>query len=584
MKDLKDQIHNLLDKGWGAPVLFVKKKDDSMRLCIDYRELNRVTVKNKYHLPMIEDLFVQLQGASVFSKINLQSRYHQPKVRKSDVHKMTFRMRYGHYEFMVMPFGLMNAPVIFMDLMNRVFQPYLDHFVIVFIDDTLIYSKSKEKHSQHLRTILQTLQDRRLYANFSKFLMQHDRVIAYASRQLKVHEKNYPTNDLELEAVKELNMKQRMWLELVKDYDCDISYHPSKENVFADALEECSDHSVIDKETSARRDSVVKTEHQRPPWKLRPLPIPEWKRENITVDFVTGLPRTTGGNNDIWVIVDWLTTSAHFLPIKKTFTMTQYAELYIREITRLHGILVSIVYILEESALSIGYQVAIQYNISPAERRSPLYWDEIGEKAITGPELVQITIEKVAIIREKLKVGQDRQKSWADLKRRPLEFEVGEKSYVKVSPMKGVVRFSKSGKLNPRYVGPFEILERIRTLAYRLALPPDISRIYNVVHVLQLIRYIPDSSHIHEVAPLLLDGNLNEELKYEEVPIYIVDTKEQVLCHRTIPYVKIQWSNHTERESTWELEEKMRTLYPHLLKDQANSSFDEETLNKEGRI
>ncbi|XP_075473950.1 uncharacterized protein LOC142505009 [Primulina tabacum] len=154
-----------------------------------------------------------------------------------------------------------------------------------------------------------------------------------------------------------------------------------------------------------------------------------------------------------------------------------------------------------------------------------MFWDEIGENAITGSELVQITIEKVAIIREKLKAAQDRQKSWADLKRRPLEFEVEEKTYVKFSLMEGVVRFSKSGKLNPRYVGPFEILETIGTLAYRLALPPDMSRIHNVFHVSRLRRYIPESSHINEVAPLLLDGNLNEELKYEEVPIRIVDTK-----------------------------------------------------------
>ncbi|XP_075515709.1 uncharacterized protein LOC142550520 [Primulina tabacum] len=207
--------------------------------------------------------------------------------------------------------------------------------------------------------------------------------------------------------------------------------------------------------------------------------------------------------------------------------------------------------------------------------RSPLYWDEIEEKAITGPELVQITVEKIAIIKEKLKAAQDRQKSWADLKRRPLEFEVREKTYVKVSPMKGVVCFSKSGKLNPRYVGPFIILERIRTLTYRLALRPDMSRIHNVFHVSQLNRYIPDSSHILEVAPLLLDDNLNEELKYE-VPIRLVDTKQQVLRHCTISYVKIQWSNHTERESKWEQEEKMRTLYPYLFKDQDNSSFEDE--------
>ncbi|XP_075500128.1 uncharacterized protein LOC142538715 [Primulina tabacum] len=136
--------------------------------------------------------------------------------------------------------------------------------------------------------------------------------------------------------------------------------------------------------------------------------------------------------------------------------------------------------------------------------RSPLYWDEVGEKAITGPEIVQLTVEKVAIIRERFKTAQDRQKSWADLKRIPLEFEIGEKAYVKVYPMKGVVRFSMSGKLNPRYVGLFEILEKVGTLAYRLALPPDMSRIHNIVHISQLRKYIPDPSRILKVAPLMI--------------------------------------------------------------------------------
>ncbi|XP_073041994.1 uncharacterized protein [Primulina eburnea] len=209
-------------------------------------------------------------------------------------------------------------------------------------------------------------------------------------------------------------------------------------------------------------------------------------------------------------------------------------------------------------------------------------WDEVGEKSITGPELVQETVDKVTIIKERLKIAQDRQKSWADLKRRPVEFTVGEKSYVKVSPMKGVVRFNKAGKLHPRYIGPFEILERIGTLAYRLALPPDMSRIHNVFHVSQLRKYIPDPSHVLETGPLLMESNLNEKLRYEEVPIRILDTKEQVLRRRNISYVKIHWSNHTEREATWELKEKMFEQYPYLFKNLENSSFRDETSNKEG--
>ncbi|KAL4025930.1 hypothetical protein IC575_014336 [Cucumis melo] len=176
LKELKVQLQELLDKGfirpsvspWGAPVLFVKKKDGSMRLCIDYRELNKVTVKNRYPLPRIDDLFDQLQGATVFFKIDLRSGYHQLRIKDEDVPKTAFRSRYGHYEFIVMSFGLTNAPAVFMDLMNRVFREFLDTFVIVFIDDILIYSKTEAEHEKHLRMVLQTLRDNKLYAKFSK--------------------------------------------------------------------------------------------------------------------------------------------------------------------------------------------------------------------------------------------------------------------------------------------------------------------------------------------------------------------------------------------------------------------------------
>ncbi|XP_019251550.1 PREDICTED: uncharacterized protein LOC109230516, partial [Nicotiana attenuata] len=137
-------------------------------MCIDYRQLNKVTIKNKYPLPRIDDLFDQLQGARVFSKIDLRSGYHQLRIRASDVPKTAFRTRYGHYEFLVMSFGLTSAPAAFMELMNRVFRPYLDMFVIVFIDDILVYSRSQEEHEQHLRVVLQTLRDSQLYAEFSK--------------------------------------------------------------------------------------------------------------------------------------------------------------------------------------------------------------------------------------------------------------------------------------------------------------------------------------------------------------------------------------------------------------------------------
>jgi hypothetical protein len=176
LAELNVQLNELLDKGyirpsfspWGCPALFVKKKDQSLSLCVDYRRLNVVTIKNKYPLPRIDILFDQLAGAKVFSKVDLRSGYHQIKIRPEDIPKIAFSTRYGLYECLVMSFGLTNAPAHFMYLMNSVFMPQLDKFVVIFIDDILIYSKSEEEHAQHLRVILQRLRDHQLYVKFSK--------------------------------------------------------------------------------------------------------------------------------------------------------------------------------------------------------------------------------------------------------------------------------------------------------------------------------------------------------------------------------------------------------------------------------
>ena len=176
LQELRVQLQELLDKGfirpstspWGALVLFEKKKNKTLRLFIDYRQLNRVTIKNRYPLPRIDNLFDQLRGARVYSKIDIRTGYHQLRVRDTDIPKTAFRTRYGHFEFSVMPFGLTNAPEAFMDLMHRIFQSYLDQFVIVFVDDILIYSQSEWEHEYHLRIILLLLRDHQLYAKFSK--------------------------------------------------------------------------------------------------------------------------------------------------------------------------------------------------------------------------------------------------------------------------------------------------------------------------------------------------------------------------------------------------------------------------------
>nr|GEY81191.1 hypothetical protein [Tanacetum cinerariifolium] len=295
MKELSNQLKELADKGfirpssspWGALVLFVKKKDGSFRMCIDYQELNKLTVKNRYLLPRINDLFDQLQGSSVYSKIDLRSGYHQLRVREEDIPKTAFRTRYGHYEFQVMSFGLTNAPAVFMDLMNRVYKPYLDKFVIVFIDDILIYSKNKQELKEHLKLILELLKkeqfqdihvdptkiesikdcasprtateirqflglagvpilalpEGRRTSLFTAMLRSKLGALVFALKIWRHYlygtKCTVFTDHKSLQHIldqKELNMRQRRWLELLSDYDCEICYHPGKANVVADAL------------------------------------------------------------------------------------------------------------------------------------------------------------------------------------------------------------------------------------------------------------------------------------------------------------------------------------------------------------
>ncbi|GJU49646.1 putative reverse transcriptase domain-containing protein [Tanacetum coccineum] len=253
MHELSNQLQELAHRGfirpstspWGAPVLFVKKKDGSFRMCIDYQKLNKLTVKNRYLLPRIDHLFDQLQGSSIYSKINLRSGYHQLRVRNEDIPKTAFRTRYRHYEFQVMPFGLTNTPAVFMDLMNRVCKPYLDKFVIVFIDDILTYSR------------------------LGAVLMQREKVIAYASRQLKPHEENYTTHDLELGAVV---FALKIWRHYLYDYNCEIRYHPGKANVVADALSRIK---------PLRVRSLVMTLHPKLPTQILEAQTEAIKEENI---------------------------------------------------------------------------------------------------------------------------------------------------------------------------------------------------------------------------------------------------------------------------------------------------------------
>ena len=922
--ELKQQLEELEKKGfirpssscWGSPVVFVKKHDGTMRMCIDYRELNKVTIKNKYPLPRIDDLFDQLNGAKVFSRLDLAFGFHQMKVEEESIKYTAFNTRYGLYEFLVMPFGLTNAPSYFVDLMNRMFRDFLDKFVVVFIDDILIYSKSEEEHAKHLHQVLSKLSIHGLKAKFSKctfwqygvkflghiithegirvdtgkvvavqswarprtvtevrsflgmagyyrrfikdfsriaipltqltrkeqpylwttkceqafeqlkkalveapvllipevneelevytdasssglgaVLMQHGRVVAYASRQLKPNEVKYATHDLELTAIvyalklwrhyllgtkfqlytdhkslkylfsqKDLNMRQHRWVEFLAAYDLDIVYTPGKANKVADALsrqqvrlatlmmEEFRDlnilsegevlegsvlpesrhnkmleygklslitleSSLIDKigerqdqdlEIKGRKEMLlqgvdvegyeidekgylrkqrrlcvpnieelkqeimnehhktkytihpggtkmyqdlkrsywwpgmkgavakyvakcstcqqIKADYQKPSGLLQPLEVPKWKWESISMDFVDGLPKTRRGNDSIWVVVDRLTKTAHFIPISSNRNASKLAQMFVKEIVRLHGIPKTIISdrdtlftsrfwgsfqeimgtdlslstayhpqsdgqteivnkiledLLRACILDWGgswedhlYLAEFTYNnsyqstigMAPFEALygrpcvSPACWLEAGERVLLGPEHVKETSEKIEVVRQRMKTAQERQKTYTDKRRKPIEFQVGDYVFLKVSPMRKVMRFGKAGKLSPRYVGPYEILKRIGTLAYKLKLPEEMSGIHDVFHVSQLRKWVHDKETILE-SPTHVE--IQENLVYKKEPVGVVAREEKKLRNKTIKLVKVQWSLDGN-DCTWEVEDRVRAKYPSL--------------------
>nr|GEY02171.1 putative ribonuclease H-like domain-containing protein [Tanacetum cinerariifolium] len=531
-----------------------------------------------------------------------------------------------------MPFGLTNAPAVFMDLMNRVCKPYLDKFVIVFIDDILIYSKDEKEHEEHLKAILELLKkeefqdihvdpakiesvkdwappkspteihqflglaglsligatnkkqpfkllkrklcsapilalpegskDFIVYCDASNkglgtVLMQREKcsLLRFGGTicmEPNVHSlitRAYNTFSNQ----KELNMRQRRLLELLSDYDCDIHYHLGKANVVADALSRKEreppirvralvmtigldlPRQILNAQTKARKPENIKKEDVR--GLLVQPKIPEWKWDNITMDFVTKIPKSSQGYDTIWVIVDRLTKSVIFTPIRETDPMDKLARIYLNERSL-------------QNALGTRLDMSIAYHPET---------DGQSERTI---QTLEDMLRAYAIDFGKGWVNHFPLKSYADLKRKPMEFQVGDKVMLKFSPWKGVVRFGKRGKLNPRYIGPFNVLERVGDVAYKLDLPEELSRVYNTFHVSNLKK-----CHADEPLAILLDGlHLDDKLYFVEELVEIVDQEIPTSLHKDRIIVKCHVLSLEDKAHLTVMKTKIRIFYGLLLR------------------
>nr|GEW24238.1 putative reverse transcriptase domain-containing protein [Tanacetum cinerariifolium] len=618
---------------WGAPVLFVKKKDGSFRMCIDYRELNKLTVKNRYPLPRIDDLFDQLQGSSVYSKIDLRS--------------------------------LTNAPAVFMDLMNRVCKPYLDKFVIVFIDDILIYSKEEKEHEEHLKAILELLKKEEfqgIHVDPAKIESVKD----WAS----------PKSPTELRQFLGLAGK-RIFYRVLRCFNqgfrcCVDAKREGKENVVADTLSRKEQEplrvralvmtisldlpkQILNPHTEARKPKNIKNEdvggmlvenaknpeaireqkvgtmcgwNSMPQWQelvtlCRPMrnqdsakwdkghstwigrgkgvgtvpkwgrctgrpsgllvqpKIPEWKWDNINMDFFTKLPKSSQGYNTIWVIVDRLTKSAIFTPIRETGPMDKLARIYLKEVATRHGIHVSIISDCDPRFASTFWR-SLQNALGTRLDMSTAYHPKTegqSERTIQTLEdmlcACAIDFGKGWVNHSPLVEFSYNNSYHASIKAAPFEALYGRKCRLPVcwtevgeAQILGVVRFGKRGKLNPRYVGPFKVLERVGDFAYKLNLPEELSRVHNTFHVSNLKK-----CHADEPLVVLLDGlHADDKLHFVEEPVEIMDREVKRLKRSHIPLVKVRWNSKRGLEFTWEREDQFRKKYPHLFTKTAPSS------------
>nr|GEV73414.1 hypothetical protein [Tanacetum cinerariifolium] len=515
MQELSDQLKELADKGfirpssspWGAPVLFVKKKDGSFWMCIDYWELNKLTVKNHYSLLRIDDLFNQLQGSSVYSKINLRSGYHQLRVREGDIPKTTFRTRYGQYEFQVMPFGFTNVPVVFMDLMNR--GIHVDPAKIGSIKDW-----ASPKTATEIRQFLGlTGYYRRFIEGFSKI----------AKPMTKLNQKKVKFN-------------------------------------WGDKQEEA--FQIIKFGRGANAEGKVIAYGSR-----------KLKWDNITMDFVSKLPKTQSGNNTIWVVVDQLTKSAHFLPMKETNPMDKLVRLYLKEVVTKHRIPVSIICD-RGPRFTSNFWKAFQKAMGTRLDMSMAYHPKTDGKSERTIQTLEDMLRACVIDfgngweRHLSLIEFSYNNSYHAILKLPhsRHFMVGSVDHPFVGPRSETP--SSPRKLNPRYIRPFKVLAKVGTVAYRLELLEQLSRVQSTFYVSNLKKCLSDEP----LAISLDEVHIDDKLRFVEEPVEVMDREVKRLKQSRIPIIKVQWNSRRGLEFTWEQEDQFQKKYPQLFTTSAPST------------
>ncbi|GKA94696.1 putative reverse transcriptase domain-containing protein [Tanacetum coccineum] len=450
-----------------------------------------------------------------------------------------------------MPFGLTNAPTVFIDLMNRVCKPYLDKFVIVFIDDILVYSKDEEEHGKHLKIILELLKKERLYAKFSKcnFWLDSVQFLGHVIDRSGVH-----VDPAKIEAIKSWDApttptEVRQFLGLAGYYRSALIL----------ALPEGTEDFMVYCDASLKGYGVVFNSKEQ----IFTARICEAHKEAMKKKeckggkFRRSLQEVLGTNLDMSTAYHPQTDGQSERTIQ---TLEDMLRAYVIDFESNWDRHLSLVEFSYNNSYHASIKVAQYEALYRRKCRSPVCWSEVGDSLLIGPELIHDTTEKIIQIKNRLLTARSRQKSYADRRTKPLEFKVDDMILLKVSPWKGTVHFGKRGKLSPCYIGPFKILARVGPVAYTLELPEDLKGIHSTFHVSNLKKCLAEG----DIVVSMDEIQLNDKLHMIEEAVEFFDRGVKRLKQSRIPIVKVYWNSQRGSKFTWEREDQIKKKYHHL--------------------